>query len=331
MAEGPGGPQRCPYCHRNFRRLRSHLPHCKAAPGRRGEAATGITGPEAELARSLDLRPDEAVAAAAKLRRGPKVAIEKHRAVVLREPPGTGTGARPTPGPGPQRAAGPEAAEPRAPGPGGCSTAEIPPVPGTGRGPSPGGLLPQRGAGHGAPGAASCSDSRRLPAEEPGGDGERTVKKEPSGTDTAGPGGTEPRGSGWSSRAAAVGLEWFPELAPHYRALGVFAERPWRGEVGGPPKAPRGDLAAGRQEPLAERRLLDVRLGELPTWLTTQDFSPRGLLGGVQKAWNGYCNKYINVRKGGAAGVSMLLAGYCILSYGWSYQHIKRNRWRKYH
>lgn len=36
-------------------------------------------------------------------------------------------------------------------------------------------------------------------------------------------------------------------------------------------------------EPLAERRLLDVRLGELPTWLTTQDFSPRGLLGGVQK------------------------------------------------
>ncbi|XP_068511376.1 mitochondrial nucleoid-associated protein 1 isoform X2 [Anas acuta] len=294
MAEGPGGPQRCPYCHRNFRRLRSHLPHCKAAPGRRGEAATGITGitgPEAELARSLDLRPDEAAAAAAKLRRGPKVAIEKHRAVVLREPPGTGTGARPSP----QRAAGPEAAEPRAPGPGGCSTAEAPPVPGTGRGPSPGGLLPQRGAGHGAPGAASCSDSHRLPAEEPGGDGERTVKKEQSGTDTAGPGGTEPRGSGWSSRAAAVGLEWFPELAPHYRALGVFAERPWRGEVGGPLKAPRGDLAAGRQ------------------------------------AWNGYCNKYINVRKGGAAGVSMLLAGYCILSYGWSYQHIKCNRWRKYH
>lgn len=36
-------------------------------------------------------------------------------------------------------------------------------------------------------------------------------------------------------------------------------------------------------EPLAERRLLDVRLGELPTWLATRDFSPRGLLGGVQK------------------------------------------------
>lgn len=36
-------------------------------------------------------------------------------------------------------------------------------------------------------------------------------------------------------------------------------------------------------EPLTERRLLDVRLGELPTWLATRDFSPRGLLGGVQK------------------------------------------------
>lgn len=28
---------------------------------------------------------------------------------------------------------------------------------------------------------------------------------------------------------------------------------------------------------------MDVRLGELPTWLTTCDISPRGLLGGVQK------------------------------------------------
>lgn len=44
----------------------------------------------------------------------------------------------------------------------------------------------------------------------------------------------------------------------------------------------------------------------------------------IPTAWNGYCNKYINVKKGGAAGVSMLLAGYCILSYGWSYQHISK-------
>lgn len=28
---------------------------------------------------------------------------------------------------------------------------------------------------------------------------------------------------------------------------------------------------------------MDVRLGELPVWLATRDFSPQGLLGGVQK------------------------------------------------
>uniref|UniRef100_A0A669PRV2 Uncharacterized protein n=1 Tax=Phasianus colchicus TaxID=9054 RepID=A0A669PRV2_PHACC len=83
--------------------------------------------------------------------------------------------------------------------------------------------------------------------------------------------------------------------------------------------------------PLSERHLMDVRLGELPMWLTTCDFSPRGLLEGVQKGEANYYNKYINVKRGGAAGISMLLAGYCVLSYSWNYQHIKCNRWRKYH
>uniref|UniRef100_A0A8B9C030 ATP synthase subunit f, mitochondrial n=1 Tax=Anser brachyrhynchus TaxID=132585 RepID=A0A8B9C030_9AVES len=380
MAEGPGGPQRCPYCQRNFRRLRAHLPHCKAAPGLRGEAAAGTgtgNGTEAEVARSLDLRPEEAAAAAAKLRRGPKVAIEKHRAVVLRERPGPGPGPGARPSPGPQGAApgaaGPEAAGRGAPGPGGCSTGE---ARGAGRRPSPGELLPQRGAartgpgegqrhgegaaGHGAPRSASHSESLRLSAEQPGGRGEGTAKNEltgapePGGSERQMAGVTEPllnarrdapflprasqrqpiclsRGSGRSARAGAVGLEWFPELRPNYQALSAFAERPFQGEPGVATKTPEGNFSEGQRGPLAERRLMDVRLGELPTWLATRDFSPRGLLGGVQKAWNSYCNKYINVKKGGAAGVSMLLAGYCILSYGWSYQHIKCNRWRKYH
>ncbi|NXV74018.1 ATPK synthase, partial [Atlantisia rogersi] len=76
--------------------------------------------------------------------------------------------------------------------------------------------------------------------------------------------------------------------------------------------------------PLSERHLMDVRLGELPAWLATCDFSPQGLLGGVQKAWSSYSNKYINVKKGGPAGISMLLAGYCLLSYIWNYQHISK-------
>uniref|UniRef100_A0A8D0F8P4 ATP synthase subunit f, mitochondrial n=1 Tax=Strix occidentalis caurina TaxID=311401 RepID=A0A8D0F8P4_STROC len=72
--------------------------------------------------------------------------------------------------------------------------------------------------------------------------------------------------------------------------------------------------------------LMDVKLGELPAWLTTCDFSPLRLLGG-----NRPNHLYINVKRGGPAGISMLLAGYCLLSYGWNYQHIKCHRWRKYH
>ncbi|KAJ8377673.1 hypothetical protein AAFF_G00255180 [Aldrovandia affinis] len=33
----------------------------------------------------------------------------------------------------------------------------------------------------------------------------------------------------------------------------------------------------------------------------------------------------------GRRGVTMLLAGYCVLSYVWSYPHLKHERWRKYH
>lgn len=46
---------------------------------------------------------------------------------------------------------------------------------------------------------------------------------------------------------------------------------------------PLTTLTCHRAGPLSERRLMDVRLGELPAWLGTRDFSPRGLLGGVQK------------------------------------------------
>lgn len=44
----------------------------------------------------------------------------------------------------------------------------------------------------------------------------------------------------------------------------------------------------------------------------------------VPTAWSSYYDKYINVKRGGPAGISMLLAGYCLLSYGWNYQHISK-------
>uniref|UniRef100_A0A3B5MCS8 Uncharacterized protein n=1 Tax=Xiphophorus couchianus TaxID=32473 RepID=A0A3B5MCS8_9TELE len=48
-------------------------------------------------------------------------------------------------------------------------------------------------------------------------------------------------------------------------------------------------------------------------------------------AYDRYYNKYINVKKGGIGGVAMFLFGYVAISYLWSYEHLKHDRWRKYH
>ncbi|XP_028670244.1 ATP synthase subunit f, mitochondrial [Erpetoichthys calabaricus] len=82
---------------------------------------------------------------------------------------------------------------------------------------------------------------------------------------------------------------------------------------------------------IAQKRLLDVKLAELPTWMTSCDFTPNGILSAMRRGHDRYYNKYINVKKGGIGGISMLLAGYVILSYIWEYDHIKHDRWRKYH
>ncbi|KAG9279937.1 ATP synthase subunit f, mitochondrial [Astyanax mexicanus] len=88
---------------------------------------------------------------------------------------------------------------------------------------------------------------------------------------------------------------------------------------------------ADRPVPLAERRLMDVKLAELPNWLGKRDFTPNGLIRSVRGGYDRYFNKYINVKKGGIGGIAMLLVGYIALSYAWEYDHIKHDRWRKYH
>ncbi|NXI21519.1 ATPK synthase, partial [Sterrhoptilus dennistouni] len=73
---------------------------------------------------------------------------------------------------------------------------------------------------------------------------------------------------------------------------------------------------------LKDTKLMDVKLGQLGSWLAMRDFTPSGILGGMRRGYNKYYNKYINVRKGGLGGISMLLAGYIVLSYMWSYSHV---------
>ncbi|XP_044274911.1 uncharacterized protein C17orf80 homolog isoform X2 [Varanus komodoensis] len=99
-----------------------------------------------------------------------------------------------------------------------------------------------------------------------------------------------------SKQSRALGLEWFAELYPNYYYLGLFSK-----------KQPQWN----------------TRISEGPVPCLPCD---------SHQAWNRYYNKYINVKKGGVAGISMLLLlGYCVLSYTWSYKHIKHSRWRKYH
>ncbi|KAH1183542.1 ATP synthase subunit f, mitochondrial [Mauremys mutica] len=83
--------------------------------------------------------------------------------------------------------------------------------------------------------------------------------------------------------------------------------------------------------PLKDTRLLDVKLGQLPSWIAMRDFTPSGLTGAVRRGYDRYLNKYINVKKGSIGGVAMVLFGYVVVSYIWNYEHLKHDRWRKYH
>ncbi|KAA8581346.1 flocculation protein FLO11 isoform X2 [Etheostoma spectabile] len=81
-----------------------------------------------------------------------------------------------------------------------------------------------------------------------------------------------------------------------------------------------------------QRSLGQVRLREFPEWLACKMPShPKDVVEMVQRGWQWYYKRYIDVKKGGVGGVGMLLAGYCVLGYIWSYPHLKRDRWRKYH
>ncbi|XP_078510392.1 mitochondrial nucleoid-associated protein 1 [Lissotriton helveticus] len=128
----------------------------------------------------------------------------------------------------------------------------------------------------------------------------------------------------------SVGLQWLPDFYSSYQELGVV-----------PGKCHRWDANVSSTEyvchpkqqpaPPSEQRLMNMTLGELPFWLSSRPISAREITGATQRAWGRYYNKYINVKRGGIGGITMLLAGYCVLSYAWNYKHIKQDRWRKYH
>ncbi|XP_035261306.1 proline-rich protein 36 isoform X2 [Anguilla anguilla] len=142
------------------------------------------------------------------------------------------------------------------------------------------------------------------------------------------------RGAGRGIRCP-LGLEGTPELAAAYEGIGLsmlpvrsLAHTEHVQQKALPTQLP----ALGSQGSLTDRVLMEVRLAELPAWFTSRSLlTPREAVAAVHRGWRRYYGKYIDVRRGGVGGVAMLLAGYCVLSYLWSYPHLKRDRWRKYH
>ncbi|XP_057626855.1 ATP synthase subunit f, mitochondrial-like [Chionomys nivalis] len=83
--------------------------------------------------------------------------------------------------------------------------------------------------------------------------------------------------------------------------------------------------------PLKEKKLMEVKLGELPSWILIRIFTSSRIVGAFQRGYDRYYNKYINVRKGSISEINMVLAAYVVFSYCISYKELKHERRRKYH
>nr|XP_054361290.1 ATP synthase subunit f, mitochondrial-like [Mirounga angustirostris] len=78
--------------------------------------------------------------------------------------------------------------------------------------------------------------------------------------------------------------------------------------------------------PVKEKKLMDVKLGELPSWILMRDFTPKGTAGAFQRGYYRYYNKYVHVKKGGVAGISTVLASYVLFNYCPRYKELKQER-----
>uniref|UniRef100_A0A8C0DIM7 ATP synthase F(0) complex subunit f, mitochondrial n=1 Tax=Balaenoptera musculus TaxID=9771 RepID=A0A8C0DIM7_BALMU len=82
--------------------------------------------------------------------------------------------------------------------------------------------------------------------------------------------------------------------------------------------------------PLKEKKLLNVKLRELASWILMRDFILKGTAGVFQRGYYWYYNKYFNMKKGSNVGLSMLLAAYMLFSYCSSYKELKHEQPSEY-
>ncbi|XP_035573680.2 ATP synthase subunit f, mitochondrial isoform X5 [Canis lupus baileyi] len=131
------------------------------------------------------------------------------------------------------------------------------------------------------------------------------------------------------SRLALVATR-FPGT-PASRAAAQRRVAPYPAVLARSGRADTQDSKMASPVPVKEKKLMEVKLGELPGWILMRDFTPKGIAGAFQRGYYRYYNKYINVKKGGVAGISMVLAAYVLFNYCRSYKELKHERLRKYH
>ncbi|XP_068951044.1 ATP synthase subunit f, mitochondrial-like [Petaurus breviceps papuanus] len=83
--------------------------------------------------------------------------------------------------------------------------------------------------------------------------------------------------------------------------------------------------------PLRKQKLFDVKLQQLLAWILKRDFSASGIIKAFHRGYDTYFNKYIDVKKGGIGGVSMVFAAYVLPNYCAAYKELKHEWRQKYH
>ncbi|XP_002742023.2 ATP synthase F(0) complex subunit f, mitochondrial-like [Saccoglossus kowalevskii] len=78
-------------------------------------------------------------------------------------------------------------------------------------------------------------------------------------------------------------------------------------------------------------RLSEVRLGQLPKWITSCSLAPKNVGAAFGRAHSKFVLKYVNVKRGSIAPVGMFIAVYIGVSYFWRYGETKHERNRVYH
>ncbi|XP_026964061.1 zinc finger protein 607-like [Sagmatias obliquidens] len=95
------------------------------------------------------------------------------------------------------------------------------------------------------------------------------------------------------------------------------------------------DIGADSQDSKMEsvvplkKKLLNVKLRELASWILMWDFILKGTAGAFQRGYYWYY-KYFNMKKGSIVGLSMLLAAYVLFSYCSSYKELKHEQPSEY-